>query len=184
MKAMFQSHTVEDAASPALLSERTRWDCLNSMERLVLACLSDRDAPASAYQLINDIPRRAGRGVAPTTVYRALALLQFRGLVKQLSQRGAFALCDHSGQADHCNVLFVCVTCGGVSSISDPRFHALISEGASRPSFEVRAKAAEIEGVCQGCQAANVPSAAPQSFQVGSRHVHPKTSSSSLPIDE
>jgi len=157
LRTMQPTSVKAESASAVSRAMRLSMDRLTPTRRMVLDLLKERGAPASAYELIHEISRRNGRGVAPMTVYRALAFLKSRHLVTQIKLRGAYVIGAHSDAPERPSVSFLCARCGTAAEIDDCRFETLISDDARRLGFQVKRPVIEIEGTCNDCHTQKTP---------------------------
>lgn len=123
---------------------------LTELRRQVLGLILEHDAPAGAYDLLDDLRvRRAG--AAPPTVYRALDFLQEQGLVHRVERLSAFVGCI--ADAAHAAQFLICRRCGKVAELDDPALGAALAGAARRLGFAIARTTIEAEGVCASCAA-------------------------------
>ena len=91
--------------------------------------------------------RRKFPGVSAATVYNALSLFAELGLIQEVSGR----VRRYDGQAQH-HVNLVCLRCGRVTDIADPRVAAMERAVAARAGFDVHSVVFELRGVCPQCR--------------------------------
>jgi Fur family zinc uptake transcriptional regulator len=102
----------------------------------------------TAYAILARL-RRFGVA-APTTVYRALNLLEKKGLVHRIESLNAFLACRHARA--HAPAPFaVCLNCGKVAEIGDPKLAAALARKSRLFLGEVRKNVLEIAGLCRTC---------------------------------
>lgn len=117
----------------------------------VFDVLRSSDTPMTAYQVLEEL-QRSEPGIAPPTVYRALAALTDQGRAHRLESLKAFVpcRCDHD---DRLAVLAICEDCGAVEEHDGgsllPKLAALITPSAFRPERHIL----EIHGHCRNCAA-------------------------------
>ncbi|OYW08562.1 MAG: hypothetical protein B7Z53_04500 [Rhodospirillales bacterium 12-71-4] len=93
--------TAEDPAMEAAL-DRAAASCtrhgaqLTELRRQVLRLVLEAEQPIGAYALLDRL-RRARRGAAPPTVYRALDFLLAQGLIHKVERLNAFIGCEEVG---------------------------------------------------------------------------------------
>ena len=61
---------------------------------------------------------KAGRGLAPIAVYRALEFLIEQGFAHKLTSRNAFTACPHMHAPHELVAFLICDACGGVDELS------------------------------------------------------------------
>lgn len=120
----------------------------------VLAVLRRRRGPLSAYDILGKF-REDSPKIAPTTIYRALAVLTERGRVHRLESLNAYIACqcDCHQQA---SVLSICDDCGTVEESVAPDVLKEVSKVAGRSGFVPKRHVIEVHGVCGTCRASEV----------------------------
>jgi Fur family zinc uptake transcriptional regulator len=139
-----------DAVQPALTPVR----------RQVLDILERRHAPATAYEVLEELSRLLGRNVSPPTVYRALAALRERGLIARIESRNAF-LARERAEDSHATLIYLCTRCGAAQEVADPAIEARVAADANALRFRVAREVHEVEGVCHDCDAEPAAAARP-----------------------
>ncbi len=114
----------------------------------VVRAVADRAGSVTAEQLVAQLQPS---GVSRATVYRALDLLEERGLLTRMHLDGyhGYAVCD----AEHHHHL-LCRACGRVASVDARGVEAAIQRLAQQLEFRVDTHTLEFSGVCRPCQAA------------------------------
>lgn len=137
------------AAEAACLSEG---ETFTPLRRRVFELLLDREGPAKAYDLLDDL--RIEHGAAkPPTVYRALEFLVRLGLAHRIESQNAFVACD-VGACARSTIFLLCEKCG--ASVEADAGHALadVAEAAHRAGFLLKRTMLEASGLCGQCRAA------------------------------
>lgn len=127
---------------------------LTANQMLVLAALSEAEAPLSAYAILD---RLQGKGIkAPLQVYRALEKLIDLGLVHRLESLSAFVVCDHHGDhAQHPVAFAICDACGLVSEFVDSSVQEGLVRWTQGHAFRPKRVTVEIRGLCESCDGAS-----------------------------
>ena len=127
---------------------------LTDLRRQVLGLILEAEAPAGAYDLLDQL-RASRHGAAPPTVYRALEFLLEQGLIHKLESRSAYVGCvspkGPSGDADHAAQFLICRTCGQVTELDDHELAHALEDAARRLGFTVGKATIEAEGRCAAC---------------------------------
>ena len=117
----------------------------------MLELVTSSPTPSKVYDLFSGLRVEYAR-ITPATVYRSLAWLEGRGLVRKIETMHAYIACigeQHFGQ-----VIFVCDRCRHVFEFADPSLTRRLAARASRFGFEMRHEVLEAHGVCVGCRTA------------------------------
>ena len=125
-------------------------ESLTPLRRRVFELLLDRDGPAKAYDLLDDL--KTDQGTAkPPTVYRALDFLVRLGLAHRIESLNAFVACD-IGSCARSTIFLICERCG--ASVEVDSGHALldVSDAARRNGFDLHRTVLEASGVCAKCR--------------------------------
>ncbi len=124
-------------------------ETLTPLRRRVFELLLDREGPAKAYDLLDDL--RPDHGPAkPPTVYRALDFLVRLGLAHRIESQNAFVACD-VGACARSTIFLLCEKCG--ASVEVDAGHALsdVAEAAHRAGFNLKRTMLEASGLCAAC---------------------------------
>ncbi len=124
-------------------------ETLTPLRRRVFELLLDREGPAKAYDLLDDL--RPEHGPAkPPTVYRALDFLVRLGLAHRIESQNAFVACD-VGACARSTIFLLCEKCG--ASVEVDAGHALsdVAEAAQRAGFRLKRTMLEASGLCAAC---------------------------------
>ncbi|WP_372425228.1 Fur family transcriptional regulator [Salinarimonas chemoclinalis] len=136
---------------------------LTPIRRAVLEALLESHAPLGAYEILDALNARgadegpgeskAGRGLAPIAVYRALDFLIEQGFAHKLESRNAFTACPHA-HAPHDLVAFlICEACGGVDELAPAPLAKAVGQMLAQEGFAPRRQVLEITGACAHCRA-------------------------------
>lgn len=120
------------------------------LRRRVFELLLNREGPAKAYDLLDDL--RPEHGAAkPPTVYRALDFLVRLGLAHRIESQNAFVACD-VGACARSTIFLLCEKCG--ASVEADAGHALsdVAEAAQRVGFQLKRTMLEASGLCAACR--------------------------------
>lgn len=124
---------------------------LTGPRRLVLEALCGAGRALGAYDLIDLIAARAGKTVAPITIYRALDFLVENDLVHRIESRNAFLACP-AGHGPHPQAVFmICDACGKVCEAASPAIEAALAALAEDKAFRLSARIIELKGLCADC---------------------------------
>jgi Fur family zinc uptake transcriptional regulator len=135
---------------------------LTPLRRAVLAIVGENPAPLGAYQIIEALSRREGKGIAPPTVYRTLDFFLEHGFLHRIESRNAYARCEHIDHA-HQSVLLLCEKCGRSAEIEDAALTRALQATAERAGFVASRPMVEIAGLCRDCAGAGKESLSPPS---------------------
>jgi Fur family zinc uptake transcriptional regulator len=120
------------------------------LRRRVFELLLNREGPAKAYDLLDDL--RPEHGAAkPPTVHRALDFLVRLGLAHRIESQNAFVACD-VGACARSTIFLLCEKCG--ASVEADAGHALsdVAEAAQRAGFQLKRTMLEASGLCAVCR--------------------------------
>ena len=123
---------------------------LTPLRRRVLEVVAASPIPVSAVA-ISERLSDPGKHLASQAVYPTLDFLMEAALVRHVGLRKAYICCDPHTSGD-CDVLLVCMACGGVSEIAAEPVQECINRVASRRRFVPGSRPMEIEGSCSACQ--------------------------------
>lgn len=148
--------TRRSAVAPAANLSRADWMLrqlaaaghrLTGPRAAVVRAVAAHEGSVTAEQLVAQLQRR---GVSRATVYRALDLLEQRGLLTRMHLDGyhGYAVCD----AEHHHHL-LCRGCGRVASVDARGVEAAIQRLAQQLEFRVDTHTLEFSGLCGACQA-------------------------------
>lgn len=126
---------------------------LTGQRRMVLEALLDSGRAVGAYDLIEMVTERAGKRVAPITIYRALDFLVENDLAHRIESRNAFLACP-GGHGAHPQAMFmICEACGRVGEAMSPALESELARLAGVNGFSPRGRVIELTGLCGQCAA-------------------------------
>jgi len=118
----------------------------------VLSCPKRADAPLSAYDILDRVPKS---GISPPpTVYRALNELMQKGMVHRLQSRQAFIACGH-GKCDGKFAFAICRECQKVVEISMSDDDQALMLGFAPKEIAAAQVTLELAGLCKLCRTAS-----------------------------
>jgi len=130
--------------------------------RSVLEILLKQARPIGAYDVLRQMQRRAGRRIAPPTVYRALEFLAAQGFISKIESKNLFVPCAHADHPHAC-VFFICEGCGRSIELENRQIEQLFDHDANSIGFRVCKRVVEIQGTCLEClSSASIKQAKPQ----------------------
>jgi len=133
----------------ALLCTRRRAR-LTPLRRRVLTLVWQSHAPIGAYAILASL-RRAHRGAAPPTVYRALDFLIAQGLIHRVESLNAYIGCAVP-ERPHAGQFMICDGCGTAAELDDPAIARAILRRAGAVGFAVERQTIEVQGLCPRCR--------------------------------
>jgi len=142
-------HCVAEAIATAVQICRERGLRFTEQRRRVLELVWNGHKPVGAYDILNSL-NRAGRKVAPPTVYRALDFLIEADLVHRLDSLNAFIGCPDPS-SPHAGQFLICRECRSVAELDDGDIDELVRQSASKLGFTALHQTLEIEGICCNC---------------------------------
>jgi len=125
---------------------------LSRNESLVLATLTEADAPLSAYRILDELRDEGLR--APMQIYRALDKLMARRVVHRLETLNAYVACAHShDRTEGGAIIFaICDSCGEVREWADPTLDHRLSARADAEGYDLDSAIVELRGHCPRCR--------------------------------
>lgn len=163
MRAMAHLHAHDNPCcthAPASIAQRLalaeaacsrRGARLTEQRRQVLAALLEAGRAVGAYDLIESVAARAGKRIAPITIYRALDFLVENDLVHRIESRNAFLACPGGHGAHPQAVFMICDTCGRVGEAMSAPLEIALQDLAGMHGFAARSRIIELKGVCADC---------------------------------
>jgi Fe2+ or Zn2+ uptake regulation protein len=139
---------LHDLASDRLRSDGQRY---TAGRRDLVTLLAELDQPVTIPQLLE---RR--RGLAQSSAYRNLAVLERAGVVQRIVTADEFSRYELAEDlTDHHHHL-ICSTCGEVSDFTVPpaveaRLERALSEVAEQAGFRTTGHRLDLVGTCAGC---------------------------------
>lgn len=140
------------AAEASCLRNGTR---LTTQRRQVLEALVEGEKPLGAYDLIEAMRQKTGRGPAPIAIYRALDFLKEQGFIHRLETLNAFIACPHHHEQSEPVVFLICEDCRSVSEATAEPLASAIHSVAAKQGFVSRRQVMELAGLCRACQSAS-----------------------------
>lgn len=135
------------AARAALLAAGEQW---TEMRADVFSALSERDRPASAYDLAESVSSLRGKRVAPNSVYRILDLFVRTNLARRVESANAYVANSHPGCQHDC-IFLICDSCGRAAHIDDDRLTGALVGAARQAGFADVRPVVELRGTCADC---------------------------------
>lgn len=124
---------------------------LTPLRRHVLEEVAGSHHAIGAYDVLERLAKKAGKRLAPISVYRALDCLVEAGIVHRLESRNAFFACHARHPAGQRQVVLSCESCGYVAEVtSDEGFDAIATAAASA-GFAMQRALVEVMGRCRDC---------------------------------
>jgi Fur family transcriptional regulator, zinc uptake regulator len=117
--------------------------------RRVLEILRSAERPLGAYEILRRMSLRAGRSIAPPTVYRALEFLVRRRLAARIESKHAFVAIRPEQRT---SVFMICRVCGNSTGISDARLGDLLDKHGAARGFAIERRSVELSGLCATCR--------------------------------
>ena len=140
--------TVHSTAADRLHDDGQRY---TTQRQALVELLAAVEQPLTIPQLLERSP-----GLAQSSAYRNLAVLERAGVVHRIVTTDEFARYELAEDLTHHHHHLICSTCGGVTDFEVPdkvehdlaRAHARI---ADRNGFTVRTHRLDLVGTCTGC---------------------------------
>lgn len=121
------------------------------MQAEILAILRRSYNALTAYEILKEV-REGQPKIAPTTIYRALAVLMGHGRVHRLESLNAYMACRCDAHAQAA-ILSICNDCGTVEETIAPDLLMRLARVTGQSGFETQRHVIEIHGVCAACGA-------------------------------
>ena len=115
----------------------------------VLELLLAAGEPVKAYDRIARFGED-GQPAKPPTVYRALAVLERKGLAHRIASISAYVACSTGGR-DHAAAFLICDCCGATAEVSSPVAGDL-GRAADAAGYAIERTTIEAHGRCPACQ--------------------------------
>ncbi|MEL6915352.1 MAG: Fur family transcriptional regulator [Pseudomonadota bacterium] len=115
----------------------------------VMMVLRAAQGPLSAYDILAEL-RASNPKMAPTTIYRALAVLVDKTRVHRLESLNAYVPCQ-CDEAGHEAIISICDDCGTVEETVAPDLLASMSKAISASGFAAKRHVVEVHGTCAEC---------------------------------
>lgn len=136
-----------DAARNALTGAGEQW---TEMRADVFTALAERERPASAYDLAENVSSLRGKRVAPNSVYRILDLFVRTNLARRVESANAYVANSHPGCRHDC-IFLICDACGQATHIDDDRLTGALIGAARDAGFADVRPVIELRGTCASC---------------------------------
>lgn len=120
---------------------------LTVQRRAVLETLMRRHDHPAADEIFEDVSARLP-GISRTTVYRVLETLVQLGIARKVCHPGAAARFEVESHRHH---HLVCLRCGRMIDLEDPRLDNLPFPGAGARGFELTDYSIQFRGTCADC---------------------------------
>lgn len=122
---------------------------LNTNSKKIFDLLRRSRKPLSAYEILDKL--RADGFRAPTTVYRALALLTKSGLVHRIESINAFVACQHHDGHAHIGQFAICTSCGAAEELELELLTPALQKAGKKFLTTINNRVIELSGVCHKC---------------------------------
>lgn len=129
---------------------------MTPLRRTVLEEVAGSHHAIGAYEVLERMASKAGRRMAPISVYRALDCLVEAGVVHRLESRNAFFACHTRHTAGQRQVVLACETCGVVVEVKAPAVFDGISSASAAAGFAMQRALVEVMGTCSACASEGV----------------------------
>ncbi|MCW1401561.1 transcriptional repressor [Novosphingobium sp. MW5] len=143
-------HHGEALASEAQSALQAAGEQWTEMRADVFAALAERDKPASAYDVAEDVSKLRGKRVAANSVYRILDLFVRTNLARRVESANAYVANSHPGCRHDC-IFLICDSCGRAVHNDDDRLTGALVEAARAAGFNEIRPVVEVRGVCAQC---------------------------------
>ncbi len=119
--------------------------------QLLVETLSTTRRPLTIPEILE-----AGRGLAMSSAYRNLAILEHAGVVHRIVTRDEFARYELAEDLTAHHHHLICVNCGNVEDFkAPPRFEdtatTALGRVASKAGFQIRSHRLDVLGLCRNC---------------------------------
>ncbi len=138
-----------EAARASLNASGEQW---TQMRATVFEALAARAAPASAYDIAEDVAAARGKRVAANSVYRILDLFVRTNLARRVESANAYLANPHPGCRHDC-IFLICDACGNAAHFDDDRLTGALADAARREGFVPGRPVIELRGMCSVCSA-------------------------------
>jgi len=135
------------AARTALVDAGEQW---TEMRADVFSALAERERPASAYDLAENVSALRGKRVAPNSVYRILDLFVRTNLARRVESANAYVANSHPGCQHDC-IFLICDSCGQAVHIDDDKLTGALIAAAKNVGFANIRPVVELRGICADC---------------------------------
>ncbi|MFM5932236.1 MAG: Fur family transcriptional regulator [Novosphingobium sp.] len=143
-------HAGESLASEAQKALENAGEQWTDMRSDVFTALANRDRPASAYDVAEDVSKLRGKRVAANSVYRILDLFVRTNLARRVESANAYVANSHPGCRHDC-IFLICDSCGRAVHNDDDRLTGALVEAAKAAGFNEIRPVVEVRGICADC---------------------------------
>ncbi|MFM5907262.1 MAG: Fur family transcriptional regulator [Novosphingobium sp.] len=143
-------HAGEALASEAQKALEDAGEQWTDMRSDVFTALANRDRPASAYDVAEDVSKLRGKRVAANSVYRILDLFVRTNLARRVESANAYVANSHPGCRHDC-IFLICDSCGRAVHNDDDRLTGALVEAARAAGFNEIRPVVEVRGICAEC---------------------------------
>jgi Fur family zinc uptake transcriptional regulator len=141
-------HGVVESLREAEALCQQRGGNLTPLRKKVLQLLLEAEAPAKAYDLLQQL---GDDGAAkPPTVYRSLDFLLEMGLAHRIESLNAFVACGH-WKHGHAAVFLICDNCGSAGELHASDSVKKLTQDVESVKFKMRSAVIEVRGLCADC---------------------------------
>ncbi|WPZ03722.1 transcriptional repressor [Blastomonas marina] len=137
------------AARASLKDSGEQW---TQMRATVFEALAARAAPASAYDIAEDVADSRGKRVAANSVYRILDLFVRTNLARRVESANAYLANPHPGCRHDC-IFLICDSCGKATHFDDDALTGALAGAAKEQGFQPDRPVIELRGTCRSCSA-------------------------------
>jgi len=123
---------------------------LTPLRRQVLETLWHSHEAKGAYDILNELNKRAAKKLAPLSVYRALDFLVAHSLAHRIESLNAYVGCPHPHEK-HALQFLVCRSCQSVTELEDAKISKALSQSAQAHQFTPSRAVVEVLGLCHAC---------------------------------
>lgn len=129
---------------------------LSPSRQAVLDIVAKAGKPMKAYDILSELQKVISHA-KPPTVYRALEYLVSVNILHRINQQNAYMYCQaekkcYLDKSNRYSMLFTCMKCGSVEEVSNNVLTSVVTEMATKISFQVDLKFVECPGACRSCQ--------------------------------
>jgi Fur family zinc uptake transcriptional regulator len=141
-------HGVAESLREAEALCQQRGGNLTPLRKKVLQLLLEAEAPAKAYDLLQQLGEDGA--AKPPTVYRSLDFLLEMGLAHRIESLNAFVACGH-WKHGHAAVFLICDNCGSAGELHASDSVKKLTHDVESVKFKMRNAVIEVRGLCADC---------------------------------
>jgi Fur family zinc uptake transcriptional regulator len=134
-------------ARDVLIRAGEQW---TDMRADVFAALAQQHAPASAYDIAENLSQSRGKRVAANSVYRILDLFVRTNLANRIESANAYLVNSHPGCQHDC-IFLICDLCGRAEHVDDDGLTRALRAAAQEAGFSDVRPVLELRGTCSAC---------------------------------